>query len=246
MVTSGVLFCEPTSDCSFGDGITKFVLETIGNNPIPCGTGYDDFTALNTTLDAGVTYTVTVQTGYSTLDEKASMWIDFDGDGVFAPSEQLFADEVINPDGVDVNIDFTIPVDAAAGARRLRIRCGDTGFGGDLNDPCDSMQYGTTQDYTVNIGTLGLEDLAISQAELIVVYSDNNQFDISLVTSFDDIAAITIYNMLGQKLAFNNLEKQGDRYNYHLDMSYASAGVYLIRMGNPASNTYKTAKIIVK
>ena len=74
----------------------------------------------------------------------------------------------------------------------------------------------------------------------------NNQFDISLVTSFDEIASISIYNMLGQKLAFNNLEKQGDRYNYQLDMSYATAGIYLIKMGDQASKTYKTARIIVK
>ena len=75
---------------------------------------------------------------------------------------------------------------------------------------------------------------------------DNNQFDISLVTSFDDIASISIYNMLGQKLAFNNLEKQGDRYNYQLDMSYATAGIYLVKIGDQATNSYQTAKIIVK
>jgi hypothetical protein len=114
------------------------------------------------------------------------------------------------------------------------------------DDACEATQYGETEDYSANMGVLGLEDPAISQAELIVLYSDNNQFDISLVTSFDKIASITIYNMLGQKLAFNNLEKQGDRYNYKLDMSYASAGIYLVKIGDQASNSYKTAKIIVK
>jgi hypothetical protein len=52
--------------------------------------------------------------------------------------------------------------------------------------------------------------------------------------------------MLGQKLAFNNLEKQGDRYNYQLDMSYATAGIYLVKIGDQATNSYQTAKIIVK
>jgi hypothetical protein len=47
-------------------------------------------------------------------------------------------------------------------------------------------------------------------------------------------------------LAYNNLEKQGDNYQYHLDMSYADAGVYFVRMGDNTSKTYKTAKIIVK
>ena len=93
---------------------------------------------------------------------------------------------------------------------------------------------------------LAVEDFGIAQSELIVVSSDNNQFDISLVTSFDDIASIAIFNLLGQQLAFNNLRKEGDRYNYQLDMSYAASGVYLIKIGDQASNTYKTAKIIVK
>lgn len=52
--------------------------------------------------------------------------------------------------------------------------------------------------------------------------------------------------MLGQKLAFNFLEKQGDRYSYKLDMSYAAAGIYLVKIGDPTSKTYKKAKIIVK
>jgi hypothetical protein len=47
-------------------------------------------------------------------------------------------------------------------------------------------------------------------------------------------------------LAYNNLEKQGDSYEYHLDMSYADAGIYFVRVGDNSSRTYKTAKIIVK
>jgi len=94
--------------------------------------------------------------------------------------------------------------------------------------------------------TLGIGDVNITQSELIVVSSDNNQFDISLVTDFDEKASIAIYNILGQQLAFNFLEKQGDRYNYKLDMSYTESGIYLVKMGDPTSNTFKTAKIIVK
>ncbi|PKA82741.1 putative secreted protein (Por secretion system target) [Ulvibacter sp. MAR_2010_11] len=246
-VMNGLVYCQPPSDCTFGDGITKFVLETITNDPIPCGTGYDDFTSMSTTLEDGVTYTLTVQTGYDTVDELATMWIDFNNNGTFEASERLFTDEVINPDGVDVNINFTIPSGAISGDRRLRIRAGDTSFAGDLNNPCDSMQYGTTHDYTVTIdGVLSVEDVAISEADLVVTSLPNNQFDIKLTTSFDGVASIGIYNLLGQTLAFNNLEKEGNSYNYQLDMSYAASGVYLVKIGNRATNTFKTAKIIVK
>ncbi|HAT67352.1 MAG TPA: hypothetical protein DCS66_22610 [Flavobacteriaceae bacterium] len=92
IVTNGLLYCEPPSDCSFGDGITKFVLETITNNPIACNTGYDDFTAMSTDLVEGTSYTLTVQTGYDSPDELASMWIDYNNNGTFEASEQVFSD----------------------------------------------------------------------------------------------------------------------------------------------------------
>ena len=43
-----------------------------------------------------------------------------------------------------------------------------------------------------------------------------------------------------------SLEKEGNAYNYNLDMSYAAAGVYIIKMGDQRTNAYKTARIIVK
>lgn len=247
IVTSGLLYCEPPSDCSFGDGITKFVLETITNDPIPCNTGYDDFTAMSTNLDEGASYTLTVQTGYDSPDELASMWIDFNNNGTFEASEQLFSDVLVNPDGVDVNIPFTMPTGLSSGDRRLRIRAGDTSFSGDLNDPCDSMQYGTTHDYTVNVdGTLGISDFATDASELIVESLPNNQFNVFLITDYDERTAIAVYNVLGQTLAFNNIDKDGDRFKYELDMSYAPTGVYIIKMGDIYGNSYKTARIIVK
>ena len=98
----------------------------------------------------------------------------------------------------------------------------------------------------VIVGILGVEDPAISEAEFTVLTSPNNQFDITLTTGFDGVASVAIFNVLGQVLAYNNLEKQGDSYEYHLDMSYADAGIYFVRVGDNSSRTYKTAKIIVK
>ena len=49
-----------------------------------------------------------------------------------------------------------------------------------------------------------------------------------------------------QQVAFNNLEKEGESFNYKLNMSYAAAGIYLVKMGDRTSKTFKTAKIIVK
>ena len=249
-VTNGVVYCMPPSDCSFGDGITKMVLGSIVNNSIPCNTGYDDFTSMSTTLTAGNSYDMTVQTGYNATTEMASMWIDFNDDGVFAASEQVFADQVVNPDGVDVTINFTIPASSNLGTHIMRVRAGDTQYAGNLNDPCDSQQYGTTHDYTVVVdagtGTSGITNSTLEASDMLISSKEDNQYDISLVTAFEGTVSIIIYNAAGEVMAFNNLNKAGDRYNYHLDMSYAAAGMYIIKMGDSSTNTFKMEKIVVE
>ncbi len=98
---------------------------------------------------------------------------------------------------------------------------------------------------TVNT-TLSVEEQQLVESRLIVVTKPDKQFEITLVTSFDGNASIRIYNQLGQTLVFSNLEKDGDRYVYKLDMSFASSGVYFIQIGDRSSNYFRTAKIVVR
>lgn len=93
---------------------------------------------------------------------------------------------------------------------------------------------------------LSIDDNEIDQSTILVTSSDQRHFDISLKSSFDNLASISVYNLQGQRLASNFLEKNGDGYNYKLDMSYAAKGIYLVKIGDPTTATYKTAKILVK
>jgi len=105
------------------------------------------------------------------------------------------------------------------------------------------------RDYVVQFNIddiLSVDDVTITNSDLNVISLPNNKFDISLITGFDGTASISVFDIQGRQLVFNNLEKDGDRFNYSLDMSYSSSGVYLIQIGSQESNTYKTAKIIVK
>lgn len=260
-VVNGVLYCEPEAllGCNL-DGIKRFVLNTIDadDGGIGCNTepasspqGYADRTALSTDLsrDAGSNvYILQAQQNWTGGPgvEALSVWIDFDDSGTFEVSERLISGEFFTTDNTLEPFTLTIPTSSAVGTHRLRAKAIDTSAGGDILDPCTDFDYGEVQDYTVNIESLGVNDPAISEADLIVLDKGANQFEISLITSFDGKASIGVFNLLGQQLVFNNLVKQGDSYNYQLDMSYASAGVYLIKIGDERSNTYKTAKIIVR
>jgi len=243
------LDCIPEgSDCSFGDGIFFFELEDILNERIPCGNGYADFIGLAATLDRSQSnFTVSVQSHFAEEDrEQFSMWIDFNDDAVFDDEERVITSEVIPTKNSWHSYDFTIPKDAPLGQHLLRIRAGDTSFEGDLNNPCEVMEYGTTHDYSVSItdSTLDIEDFILNEAELVVVSEENKQFRVIMETDYEEILRITVHNVLGQKMLENQVENNGTGYVYELDMSYAARGVYLVRMGT--REVGKVKRFIVK
>lgn len=243
------LNCIPEgSDCAFGDGISYFELGDILNERIPCGDGYEDFTGNSTELDRSKgTFSVTVQSYFAENDsEQFSMWIDLNDDAVFSDDEMVITSQVIPLKNNPFTFEFSLPLDAPLGQHLLRIRAGDVGFSGDLNDPCSVMKYGATHDYSVEIvdSTLDLEDFLLNEAKLYVLSDVGNKFKFVLETSFEDPLRITVFNIVGQQMLENEILNQGSGYTYELDMSYAARGVYLVRVGT--RKVGKVKRFIVK
>jgi len=113
-------------------------------------------------------------------------------------------------------------------------------------DACEETTFGETEDYTAVVGTLGVDDISFTDADLIVTSLPNNIFDIKLITNYDGKAYLAVYNMLGQQLTFKNIYKEGNSYDINLDMSAVSSGVYILKLGSGYGNTSKTARLIVK
>ena len=107
---------------------------------------------------------------------------------------------------------------------------------------------GTLLDWTLQLCgdiILGTEDFA-NNTDLIVVDQGNNQFKLLLpTTEVQDQLTFSVINMLGQTLSSYRLKNEnGTGYEYDLDMSYVSAGVYIVRIGNSEFGGVK--RIIVK
>jgi len=182
-VTNGVIYCNPGGDCSFGDGFVLVSVEEI-NNVSGCE-GYGDFTDQEASLNPGNTYSVTFTTGYG--DQNVKGWIDFNDDGNFETSEVVVPNFVIAPDAgagsYTETLDLIVPIGATEGAHRMRFK---SNWQAPVpNDACEETQYSETEDYTANVGNLGVEDLSITQGNLIVTTLPNKQFGISLTTVFD-------------------------------------------------------------
>ena len=239
--------CSPVADCAgYDDGFQLFQLADI-DNPSGCEGGYSNFTNLSTDLVVGDTYDVTVTTGYG--DQHVRIWIDYNDDFIFSLDEMVVSDyEIANGQGqgsYTETFQMTIPEGAILGTHIMRIKSNWQSQVPD--DACEDTTYGETEDYTVNLVTsLGFGDFELNNSELIIYSTDNNMFNIKLNTNETELMTFNVYDTTGKIIVFNNIEKMNNNaYLYDLDMSYASPGVYFVKIGN-TSLGYKTGRIIVK
>lgn len=136
--------CTPSSDCSFGDGFTRFVLGTIDNSSGCSPTGYSDFSDLITDLSRGTSHDVSAESGWS--PQYFTMWIDYNDNFYFETDEKVVAAFSFDLAGTT---SFALPADAPLGEHLIRVKASDVA--GNTSDPCSDMPYGETEDYRVNI-----------------------------------------------------------------------------------------------
>jgi hypothetical protein len=238
------VLCQPTGDCSFGDGFQLFSVAEI-NNVSACE-GYGDFTNLVANLAPGSTNDLTVTTGYG--DQFVSVWIDYNDDSTFTANELVVNNyEIANGQGsgsYTETFDLVVPANVTGGLHRMRAK---TNWNAPVPaDACEETQYGETEDYSANIGVLGVEDYTIRNSELIIVSIGDNLFEVTFRSDYDGTAYASIYNMLGQQLGVKLLAKDDRAFKVQLNMSVAASGIYLVRVGGTSTTAYQTARIIVK
>ena len=237
-------FCQPTSDCSYGDRISNVQLESINNSSTCNSNGYSDYTNISTDLQAGNTYDMSVSVDYS--DEHFTAWIDYNDNYLFENSEKIVNDYVFAPN-TNTSGTFThtfqisIPANANNGEHLMRLRIR---FQNQISDACTNIQYGETEDYKINI--LGGAAVDVFEGNQIVIKTlDNNHFFVSLNSpNYRKAVTLTVYTMGGKQIVYHNLKNQYGQYTYDLNMQYVAKGVYLLRIGNDEAGKIK--KIIVK
>ena len=94
------------------------------------------------------------------------------------------------------------------------------------------------------VSGLGIDDL-ISSSDFSIITRSEDQFEINLSIDYSSSLNFSVYSVTGQLLVTKKVFKSNDKYKYDLDMSYASSGVYLVKLGNNTIG-YKIGKIIVK
>ncbi len=221
------LMCIPTSNCLFGDHISEVTMGDI-NNVTECGeNGYEDYTHLSTDLQHMGFDTLFIASGY--INQRVSMWVDFNDNFSFETSELVITNESFSD--VVTAIPFNIPLDAVLGEHLCRIR---SRFQQAILDPCTSVEYGETEDYTVTViqnDTIGLnEDAFDFQYEVLNIGDGLIQI---AVENYDaENLSIKIHNSIGQKVYEINEQQELGTFNKVIDLSGYAKGYYLVSIGN--------------
>ena len=241
-VTIENLFCQPGADCSFGDGFQLFQVEDL-SNASGCE-GYGDFRNLVANLGQGGTYDCTVTTGYG--DQFISVWIDFNDDFNFT-SDELVVDNFEIASGqaggtYTETFPLVVPAGATLGQHVMRAK---SNWNAPVPaDACEGTQFGETEDYTANIGVLGIDEL-LDGNNLEIVNRGNDVYDVTLATTnYTRRMNLTVHNILGQTIFFKQVENENGVYAQDINLSYVSSGVYIVRLGNDDVSQVK--KIVVE
>jgi hypothetical protein len=143
--TLPAVYCVPVSSGS--SLINSVTFNTLSNTVTQVTPFYDIYPASGsstTTLTTGLTYPLTVTSSAASI---ASVWIDFNRDGVYSASEwtQLWTSDTSG------TVNITIPTTASTGVTGMRIRSRGTGSPNGDVDACSSFFSGSAQDYSINI-----------------------------------------------------------------------------------------------
>lgn len=148
--------CAGYGDCNY-IGISNVQTGTINNtttyNNTP--TGYNAYPALQTEVQKGQPYTVSVTYKDGGLPNtnpgNIGLWIDWNQDGNAIGSE-FIGNSGILTNNQTYTFNFTVPQNAAPGLARLRVRSAFTAERTLIAaDFCRSLDYGETEDYNLTV-----------------------------------------------------------------------------------------------
>jgi len=189
-----------------------------------------DFTSMSTSVNAGTTYPMTVTSGVWC---GCSVWIDFNNDEVFDASENLYHGYVGGDPSYTYSFNITIPGGTPNGSYRMRVigAWGSDGFtvgGSNGYGPCAEGQYGygSFQDFTVNVGPVGVAEMN-NNSDLFIQANPNpmsNSLTVVMKSFKANESTLTISDMTGKVV--QSIPVNQEREN--LDVSSLAKGIYML------------------
>ncbi len=226
--TSQISYCSPT----FANGCFSWNTKEVTVGTISWELGVEDcsisdYTALQTDLTKGEAHPMTVINGAWC---GTGVWIDLNQDGAFDDTENLYymyeASELQT-----YNFDITIPGTTENGLFRMRVVTGwgsdcfntsDNGYGA-----CGSYQYGSFQDFTINVTTaIGVAENTDVTAAITMSPNPVNESAVINLTGMNNGATYVILDQMGKQVMTGNLTS----IQSVLNLENLASGVYVINI----------------
>lgn len=200
--TAAGAYCQPvySTGTVFGDYVSLVQLNTLNSPSVGAATPYYTLFPASgnttTTLVAGSTYTITLTAGTYTQNDLAA-WIDFSQNGVLNDvGEKLGETDNVGASPATTSFTFTVPLTAANGTTRLRVRDMDHGGTNDM-DPCAAQSiYGETEDYIITI-TGGVDPITFAWSPATYLNATTGSTVISTPTALTPVT----YSVIGTTAA---------------------------------------------
>lgn len=197
-----------------------------------------DKTANVADLTPGETYTLTVEGDTKgDFDTNIVAFIDWNQNNLLDDADEIYEIGTITNsdgrDGISVNMDILVPLDAVPGPTRIRITktFTDSDTVAEI-DPCAiSMNiigygifpgFGQAIDFTLNLGDLGVNAFDSNSLSVFPIPTEN----ILNINYKSEIKSIKVYNLLGQEVYTQN----GRATNMKVDISSLIAGTYIVKL----------------
>jgi hypothetical protein len=210
-------------NCSGGDVISLFRLKgesselnintgTACNSPI----GYIDSTdhAVIINLARGKSYWGQVKCGFNL--NTIAIWIDFNNNGLFEATEKMMNNLVVGT--TLTNINMFIPLTAATGNHRMRVRNVYNPAG--PIDACALYTFGETEDYTINITAAGSSYTVATYASTGSCYTGAGDIMVDALSNSNNALFIPLVDSTNAIIAQlypqgNNLGRVSTNYYKH-------------------------------
>jgi len=190
-LAAGITYCASTSSNTNDERIQRVAIGTI-NNPSTSTAGYEDFTALSTTVNKGSAYTITITPLWtaSTYSEGYAVFVDYNKDGDFADAGETVWTKAASTT-TPVSGSFTIPTTAVTGTTRMRVSMKYNA----IPTACETLSYGQVEDYTLDIAA-GAADTTAPSAPTNLTASGTTQTTTNLSwTASTDNVGVTGYDV---------------------------------------------------
>jgi len=177
-------------------GITNVTIGSI-NNSSPSTPSYTNFTSLQAELERESTVSLSANVNTTGATNYTMAWIDWNQNGEFEMSESFVLGTVTGGSNVNSGLvaSIEVPADALLGSTIMRVRTKQSAAS-DYPTPCDSIENGEAEDYTVIITeNLSIGEITPLNNNLIIAV---NTVGIHFKVTEEAIQQIDIFDLSGR------------------------------------------------